>query len=147
MGIGESIFLKATRNAGILARAEAETLFRRNLEAAQRAGELSRDQDPKSLAKYLNVRYRLFADIQFTRTIIEGLVVRITRRSLMPYVNVRITKGVTREQKAQLVREITDTLVRVLAKKPEHTHIVIDEVDEDNWGFSGMLTTDFRKQE
>ncbi len=30
----------------------------------------------------------------------------------MPYVNVRITKGVTREQKAQLVREITDTLVR-----------------------------------
>ena len=120
---------------------------RRNLEAAQRAGELSRDQDPKSIAKCLNVRYRLFADIQFTRTIIDGLVVRITRRSLMPYVNVRITKGVTREQKAQLVREITDTLVRVLAKKPEHTHIVIDEVDEDNWGFSGMLTTDFRKQE
>ncbi len=65
----------------------------------------------------------------------------------MPYVNVRITKGVTREQKAQLVREITDTLVRVLAKKPEHTHIVIDEVDEDNWGFSGMLTTEFRKEE
>jgi len=65
----------------------------------------------------------------------------------MPYVNVRITKGVTREQKAQLVREITDTLVRVLAKKPEHTHIVIDEVDEDNWGFSGMLTTEFRKHE
>ena len=90
---------------------------------------------------------RPFADIQFTRTIIERLAVRITRRSLMPYVNVRITKGVTREQKAQLVREITDTLVRVLAKKPEHTHIVIDEVDENNWGFSGMLTTDFRKQE
>ena len=64
----------------------------------------------------------------------------------MPYVNVRITKGVTRDQKAQVVREITDTLVRVLAKKPEHTHIVIDEVDEDNWGFSGVLTTDFRKQ-
>ncbi len=64
----------------------------------------------------------------------------------MPYVNVRITKGVTRDQKAQVVREITDTLVRVLAKKPEHTHIVIDEVDEDNWGFSGLLTTDFRKQ-
>ncbi len=64
----------------------------------------------------------------------------------MPYVNVRLTTGVTRDQKAQVVREITDTLVRVLAKKPEHTHIVIDEVDEDNWGFSGLLTTDFRKQ-
>ncbi len=32
-------------------------------------------------------------------------------------------------------------------KKPEHTHIVIDEVDEDSWGFAGMLTADFRKQE
>jgi 4-oxalocrotonate tautomerase len=65
----------------------------------------------------------------------------------MPYVNVKITKdGVTREQKAQIVREITDTLVRVLGKKPEHTHIVIDEVETDNWGFAGMLTTDYRKQ-
>ena len=66
----------------------------------------------------------------------------------MPYVNVKITKdGVTREQKAQIVREITDTLVRVLGKKPEHTHIVIDEVETDNWGFAGMLTTEFRKRQ
>lgn len=65
----------------------------------------------------------------------------------MPYVNVKITKdGVTREQKLQLVQEITATLVRVLNKKPEQTHIVIDEVDTDNWGFAGMLTTDYRKQ-
>lgn len=64
----------------------------------------------------------------------------------MPYVNVKITRdGVTREQKAQIVREITDTFGRVLGKKPEHTHIVIDEVETDNWGFAGMLTTDYRK--
>ena len=63
----------------------------------------------------------------------------------MPYVNVRITKGATREQKARVVGEITDTLVRVLGKRPEHTHIGIDEVDEDNWGFAGLLTTDYRK--
>ena len=48
-------------------------------------------------------------DIQFTRTTVERLAVRMTRRRLMPYVNVRITKGVTREQKAQLVREIDRT--------------------------------------
>lgn len=64
----------------------------------------------------------------------------------MPYVNIKITDdGVTREQKAQIVKEVTDTLVRVLNKRPEHTHIVIDEVDMDNWGFAGMLTTDFIK--
>lgn len=63
----------------------------------------------------------------------------------MPYVNVRITRdGVTREQKKQLVAEITDTLVRVLNKKQEHTHIVIDEIDTDNWGFAGMLATEYR---
>ncbi len=65
----------------------------------------------------------------------------------MPYVNVQVIRGVTREQKAQLVSEITDTLVRVLGKKPDHTHIVIDEVDADNWGFSGVLTSGFLKKE
>ena len=65
----------------------------------------------------------------------------------MPYVNVRITKdGVTREHKAEIVREITATLQRVLGKKPEHTHIVIDLIDEDDWGFAGMLTREYRER-
>lgn len=65
----------------------------------------------------------------------------------MPYVNVRITRdGVTAEQKRQIVEEITDTLVRVLGKKPEHTHIVIDEVEPENRGFDGVLTTEYRKR-
>jgi 4-oxalocrotonate tautomerase len=51
----------------------------------------------------------------------------------MPYVNLRVTPKITAEQKAQLVKEFTDTLVRVLGKKPEHTHIVIDEIDPDNF--------------
>jgi 4-oxalocrotonate tautomerase len=60
----------------------------------------------------------------------------------MPYVNVRITKdGVTAAQKAQVVAEITQTLQRVLGKRPDQTHIVIDEVELENWGFAGMLTT------
>ncbi len=65
----------------------------------------------------------------------------------MPYVNVRITKdGVTAEQKKQIIEEMTQTLVKVLGKKPEHTHIIIDEVEPENWGCAGMLTTEFRKQ-
>ncbi len=65
----------------------------------------------------------------------------------MPYVNVKIVKGATTEQKARIVADITKTLQETLDKKPEHTHIVIDEVDEENWGFAGVLTTDFRKHE
>lgn len=64
----------------------------------------------------------------------------------MPYVNVKITKdGATREQKARIIAEITRTLQDVLGKKPEHTHIVIDEVELDNWGFAGQLTSELRK--
>ncbi len=65
----------------------------------------------------------------------------------MPYVNVRITKdGATAEQKRRIVEEITRTLVTVLGKKPEHTHVVIDEVEPENWGFAGMLTADYRER-
>ncbi len=64
----------------------------------------------------------------------------------MPYVNIQITKGATREQKAQLVKEVTASLMRILGKKPEHTHIVIQEVAEEDWGFSGLLTDDWKKQ-
>lgn len=64
----------------------------------------------------------------------------------MPYVNVQITKtGVTKEHKAQLVKDITSSLQKVLGKKPEHIHIVIELVDEENWGYAGMLTTELDK--
>jgi len=63
----------------------------------------------------------------------------------MPYVNIQITRGATREQKAELVRDVTDSLVRVLDKKPEYIHIVIQEIRDEDWGFDGMLTDDWKK--
>lgn len=65
----------------------------------------------------------------------------------MPYINLQITKGATREQKRRIVEEFTNTLVTVLNKKPEHTHIVIQEIHEDDWGFDGMLTTDWKAKQ
>ena len=65
----------------------------------------------------------------------------------MPYVNIQITSGTTRDQKRELVRETTDSLVRILGKRPEHIHIVIQEIAEENWGFSGMLTDEWRAQQ
>ena len=64
----------------------------------------------------------------------------------MPVVHVQITKdGVTAEQKAKVVAEITQTLQRVLGKRPDQTHIIIQEIELENWGFSGMLTSEYRK--
>jgi 4-oxalocrotonate tautomerase len=65
----------------------------------------------------------------------------------MPFVSIRITReGTTAAQKAQVIREVTDTLERVLHKPPEWTHIAIEEVDTDNWGFGGRTTTELRKE-
>lgn len=65
----------------------------------------------------------------------------------MPYVNVRVTKdGLTRDRKAALIRRITDALVEEPGKKPEHTHVVIDAVDDEDWGYAGQLTDDWRRE-
>lgn len=65
----------------------------------------------------------------------------------MPYVNVQVTAGVSRAQKAQLVQDITASLVSVLGKQPEHIHIVIQEIREEDWGFAGLLTDDWKRQQ
>jgi 4-oxalocrotonate tautomerase len=63
----------------------------------------------------------------------------------MPYVNVQITRGATRPQKAAVVQRITAALVEELGKRPEHIHIVIQEIADEDWGFAGMLTDDWRR--
>lgn len=65
----------------------------------------------------------------------------------MPYVAIQLTAGATRDQKRELVREVTGALTRILGKNPEHTHIVIQEVAEENWGFAGMLTDEWRQRQ
>lgn len=65
----------------------------------------------------------------------------------MPYVNIQVTReGVTREQKAALIAGVTELLARVLDKNPALTHVVIDEVDPDNWGVAGLPVPAFRKE-
>ncbi|MDP3600330.1 MAG: 4-oxalocrotonate tautomerase family protein [Bosea sp. (in: a-proteobacteria)] len=60
----------------------------------------------------------------------------------MPYVNLQITKGATRAQKAEIVKAFTDTLVRVLGKNPQNTHIVIQEIEREDWDHGGELVAD-----
>ena len=64
----------------------------------------------------------------------------------MPYVNIKITReGATPEQKAALIRGVTQLLVDVLGKNPKTTVVVIDEVDTDNWGVGGETVTVLRR--
>jgi len=65
----------------------------------------------------------------------------------MPYVKIQLTReGVTKEQKQKLIKGVTQLLVEVLNKNPQTTHVVIDEVDTDNWGIGGQQVTEIRNQ-
>ena len=65
----------------------------------------------------------------------------------MPYVNVQITRGASRAQKAALVHDITQSLGTHLGKHPEHIHIVLQEIDEADWGYAGLLTDDWKRRQ
>ncbi len=43
-----------------------------------------------------------------------------------------------------IVQEFSETLVRVVGKKRENIHIVIDVIDDENWGHAGELVADTR---
>lgn len=66
----------------------------------------------------------------------------------MPYVNIKITdENATSEQKARLIRGVTELLSEVLDKNPATTIVVIDEVATDNWGINGDSVTVRRERE
>ena len=61
-------------------------------------------------------------------------------------VNIKITReGATPEQKAELIKGVTELLVEVLAKSPATTFVVVDEVDMEDWGVGGLPVAEYRK--
>ena len=56
----------------------------------------------------------------------------------MPYVNIRfVREKATKQQKAALIRGVTNLLHDILKKNPATTVVVIDEIAADNWGLGG----------
>lgn len=65
----------------------------------------------------------------------------------MPYIKIEVTReGVTRKQKQQLIKGVTNVVTHVLNKDPHLTHVVIQEIDLDNWGYAGEQTSALRKR-
>lgn len=65
----------------------------------------------------------------------------------MPFVQIDITRdGVTKEEKQALITGVTQLLREVLNKDPKLTHVIIREVETDNWGLGGEQVTELRKQ-
>ena len=59
----------------------------------------------------------------------------------MPFISVQLAGAITKEQKQQIIKEMTDVLVRVLDKNPATTMVKIEEQDTDNWGVGGETVT------
>jgi 4-oxalocrotonate tautomerase len=72
----------------------------------------------------------------------------------MPIVTIQVTRegskpgndSVTAEEKAQLIKGVSQLLLDVLHKPLEATFVVIEEVDLENWGWGGLPVEAYRKQ-
>ncbi len=71
----------------------------------------------------------------------------------MPIVTIQVTRegtkpgadSVTADEKAQLIKGVSEVLRDVLNKPLEATFVVIEEVDTDNWGWGGLPVEAFRR--
>ncbi|CAE6755629.1 tautomerase family protein [Paraburkholderia aspalathi] len=71
----------------------------------------------------------------------------------MPIVTIQVTRegtkpgndSVTAEEKAQIIKGVSDLLLNVLNKPLEATFVVIEEVETENWGWGGLPTDEYRK--
>jgi len=72
----------------------------------------------------------------------------------MPIVTIQITRegtaperdAATAEEKAALIKGVSDVLLKVLNKPLDSTFVIIEEVPLENWGWGGLPVPEFRKQ-
>ena len=72
----------------------------------------------------------------------------------MPIVTIQVTRegttpdraSVSAEEKAALIKGVSELLRDVLNKPLEATFVIIEEVDTDNWGWGGLPVLDYRRR-
>lgn len=60
----------------------------------------------------------------------------------MPYVSIRVAGPLSKEQKQNISKGVTEVIAKEANKPPEAVLIFIDEVDRDNVAKSGNLVSD-----
>ena len=60
----------------------------------------------------------------------------------MPVVTVQMWPGRTVDQKRKLVKAITDAMVEHADARPDNLHVIIQDVELENWGLAGVLGVD-----
>lgn len=76
-----------------------------------------------------------------------NVLIALLKTEIMPYVKIEVTReGVTREQKQELIAGVTQLITDVLDKDPHLTHVVIQEVELDDWGYAGEQVSVLREK-
>jgi len=60
----------------------------------------------------------------------------------MPYVTIALREGRTVEQKREMVKAVTEAIVRTVGVKPESVHIVLHDLPATNFAREGILLAD-----
>lgn len=60
----------------------------------------------------------------------------------MPMIRVEMFPGRTPEQKRELVKALTDAFVATAGGKPDSVHIMLSDVEKDNWAVAGKLMSE-----
>ncbi len=77
-----------------------------------------------------------------------------TEESRMPIVTIQVTRegttpdraSVSAEEKAALIKGVSELLREVLGKPLESTFVVIEEVELENWGRGGLPALEYRRR-
>ncbi len=76
-----------------------------------------------------------------------NILIALLNAVIMPYVKIEVTReGVTRKQKQALIAGVTQVITDVLDKDPHLTHVVIQEVELDDWGYAGDQVSVLREK-
>ena len=60
----------------------------------------------------------------------------------MPIIRVEMISGRTREQKRNLVKELTQAFNRTCGATPADVQVVIADIDKEDWAAAGTLMAD-----
>ena len=64
----------------------------------------------------------------------------------MPIIQVDMFAGRTKEMKRELVKALTDAFVTVTGGKPQSVQVILRDIEKDDWGVAGTLSSDAQAQ-
>ena len=57
----------------------------------------------------------------------------------MPIIRVEMFKGLTKDQKRNLVKELTEAFNRTCGDNHQGIDVMLFDIEQDNWGSGGVL--------